>query len=423
MTDPIAPPATLSLPTTTTSRVLRRPTLPAPTTRNALTRGELALTGFSFGALVAIAAAIVLLVRGPMLPAVTAVVAALVTAALLVAVALAMALTLQLNSRARAKRLRDVANELGVGDLSARAPTEPLDDYGQTGLALNVMADRLGRLLQAQRDLLAGVSHELRSPLARIEVAVELVRSELAGAELNDVQRGETSQLLESIGEEVQLLEQHIARLLEAQRVSAEGSLPRRTDVSLDELIEQVLRREARRLEHLGWTIETQLGLAGSRMTGDTNALDRALSTLVENAVQHAGEGVDDTGRVAERRLRIETEREPGHRAVVRILDRGPGLTLEQCGRVFEAFFRTDRSRSSGTGGSGLGLYLVRRITEAHGGTSRAIPRPGGGLVIELRLPLTGGLRESKETIRMSLDGATDRARTSPPPASDAPAP
>lgn len=398
---------------------MRRPVVPGHSARSGLTSGEWALTGFSFGALVAIAVAVVLLVRGPMAPAVTAVVAALVVAALLVAVALAMALTLQLNSRARAKQLRDVASELGVGDLSVRAPTEPLDDYGQTGLALNVMADRLGRLLQAQRDLLAGVSHELRSPLARIEVAVELVRSELAAAELSEVQRGETTQLLESIGEEVQLLEQHIARLLEAQRVSAEGSLPRRTEVSLDELIEQVLRREARRLEHLGWQVETHLELGHARITGDSNALDRVLSTLVENAVQHAGEGVDATGRVAERRLRIETEREPSGRAVVRILDRGLGLTPEQCGRVFEAFFRTDRSRSQGTGGTGLGLYLVRRIAEAHGGSARALPRPGGGLIIELRLPLTSGARETKETIRMSLDGSTDRFRSAQVKAGD----
>lgn len=324
-------------------------------------------------------------------------------AGLLMSALLGMALSMAQSTSARIRQLREVATELGVGDLSVRAPTEPLDDYGQLGLALNVMADRLGRLLQAQRDLLAGVSHELRSPLARIEVAVELTRSELRTLAEKGGDPSEAALLLDSVVEEVELLEQHIARLLEAQRVSAEGSLPRRSEVIVDEMIHKVLRREARRLDRLGWKVDVQLDLPGVRLMGDGNALDRVVSTLIENAVQHAGEGVAADGRVATRELTVQTERDPEDRAVIRVMDRGPGLTPEQCGRVFEAFFRTDRSRSTNTGGTGLGLYLVKRITEAHGGSARAVPRAGGGLIIELWLPMLGGVRESKETIRMSV--------------------
>jgi signal transduction histidine kinase len=77
-------------------------------------------------------------------------------------------------------------------------------------------------------------------------------------------------------------------------------------------------------------------------------------------------------------------------------------LTPEQCTRVFEAFYRTDRSRDAKTGGTGLGLYLVKGIAEGHGGTARAMPREGGGLTIELRLPVHGQ-REQRETVRMQV--------------------
>jgi two-component system sensor histidine kinase BaeS len=87
--------------------------------------------------------------------------------------------------------------------------------------------------------------------------------------------------------------------------------------------------------------------------------------------------------------------------AVVAVSDRGPGVAQEQCQQLFEAFFRGDLSRKLGTGGSGLGLYLVRKLTEAHGGHVRAMPRRGGGLTIELRLPLLGESVE-RETMRLS---------------------
>jgi signal transduction histidine kinase len=282
-----------------------------------------------------------------------------------------------------------------------------VDELGLLGLSLNAMADRVARVLQAQKDLLAGVSHELRSPLARIEVALELIRIELVagrdqapqGLERRRESPGE--QLLGEIHEEVVLLERHIQRLLEAQRVGVDRVLVVRKPLSLDDLVQTVVRRETHRLELLGFGLEVVLDSGHAVLNGDENALDRVLSTLVENAVQHAGEGEAADGRKVERALRIETARDELH-AIVRVHDRGPGLTPEQCTRVFEAFYRTDRSRDAKTGGTGLGLYLVKGIAEGHGGTARAMPREGGGLTIELRLPVHGQ-REQRETVRMQV--------------------
>ncbi len=390
------------------SRLARRtsdPSSPLPL----LSHGERLLVAVSMLALVTIAASLVLVVRSAAPEHLGLLVGLHLAALLLVTGLLAMALSQLQRNAARLKVLRDVATELGVGDLAARAPTEPLDDFGQLGLGLNVMADRIGRLLQAQRDLLAGISHELRSPLARMEVALELIRQEFLRGRAAapggvDRRRSDGEQLVEELEEEVRLLERHIARLLEAQRIGAEGALPQRREFNLDKLIAAVVDRERRRLQGLSWQVEVALTLGDARMMGDENALDRVFSTLLENAVQHAAEGVDGTGRTVQRQLRVETRRDEAGAAIVAVLDRGPGLAPDECQLVFEAFYRTDRSRSTTTGGTGLGLYLVKRIAESHGGSARASPREGGGLVIEVRLPLAGLGRESKETIRMAVE-------------------
>lgn len=386
-------------------RTLDNPLRAVPADRVApvLGHGEGWLVLLTVVGLIPLAVALVLALRPDTETHLGLVVALHVAAGLSLAGLLAAAMSMLQRTSARLRQIRDTAAELGSGDLSVRARSEPLDDFGHLGLALNTMADRIGRLLQAQRDLLSGVSHELRSPLARIEVALELLRMELSVNPLPSENTAAFRGIIEEIQEEVRLLEQHIARLLEAQRVGAEGALPKRAEVALDALIEKVLHRERHRLSQLGWTIETDLQLPNARLMGDENSLDRAMSTLVENAVLHAGDGHADDGRAVQRVLRVETAADEAGRAVVRWLDRGPGLTAEQCQQVFEAFYRTDRSRSTRTGGTGLGLYLVKRIAEAHGGSARALPRPGGGLITEVRLPLKGSRREVQKTTRMAM--------------------
>ena len=256
------------------------------------------------------------------------------------------------------------------------------------------MSSRISRLLTAQRDLLSGVSHELRSPLARIEVSLELIDRQ--------VQDAACRELIEGIREEVQLLERHISRLLQAQRVSRDRVLLERTPLRIDALLERVLERERLRLEKLGFDVELALSLGAREVIGDDNALDRVVSTLVDNVVRHAGPTPQQEESGSRSQLRIESEMSPLG-ALVRVMDRGPGLDHEQCVRAFEPFFRGDSSRSDKTGGTGLGLYLVRRICKAHGGSTRAFPRDGGGLVIECRLPVKGQ-KELKETLRVQVD-------------------
>jgi len=296
----------------------------------------------------------------------------------------------------RLAMMREAAHQLGMGDLQVEVP-EGEDDLGNVGRSLNTMSWRISRLLTAQRDLLSGVSHELRSPLARISVSLELIEQDLTAASAD-------TDLIDGIREEVTLLERHISRLLEAQRVSRDRVLVERKPLALDALVRRVIRRERLRLEKAGFVVQTDLRLGDREVLGDDNALDRVLSTLLENAVQYASEALDADGQPLTPELRLETVSDP-RGAIIRVMDRGPGLTAEQCRRVFEPFYRTDASRNANTGGTGLGMYLTRRICKAHGGQARAWPRPGGGLVVELQLPVRGQ-KELKETMRVQVDSA-----------------
>ncbi|MSP90590.1 MAG: HAMP domain-containing histidine kinase [Myxococcales bacterium] len=370
----------------------------APVQAPGLSRGEWTVIGVGGAGLLAVGVAAVLAALDANPSGHLAIFAELLIAACALTVLLIMSVTLSQRLAVRVRMLREVAQELGGGDLGVRAPVESADDLGKLGQSLNVMADRIARVLQAQRDLLSGVSHELRSPLARIEVAIELIRMEFEDGRRNapggaDRRKSQGEELVAEIQMEVGLLERHIERLLDAQRVGVDRVLVQRELVRVDELLGQILDREQHRLSHLGFAVERSLELYDGKVSGDPNALDRAFSTLIENVVQHAQHGG------SARSVRMESRRDTMG-VVVRVLDRGPGLAQEQCARVFEAFFRVDPSRTEQTGGTGLGLYLVKKISEAHGGTARAHPRAGGGLVIEVRLPLHGQ-RQAKETVKV----------------------
>jgi signal transduction histidine kinase len=379
-------------------------------------RVEYVSLGLGVVAVAALAAGTVLLARAQPIGGWTGLEVAWAVAAGIAAVAVVgqfVVVTLhQQRTAERLDRLREAALEAGGGNVDTKILDDGADEIGALSRAIASMATRVSRLFQAQRDLLAGVSHELRSPLARIVVALELLDVEvraLKGPEA--IEADEEHELAVAIREEVELLEQHITRLLEAQRVSSQGVLLHREPIGLDALLERVGERDRARLEQLGFRLDLDLGLGDARIPGDANALDRLVSTLIENAIRHASDARDAAGAPTQPEFRIESMVDRlGVR--LRFMDRGPGLTVEECAHVFEPFYRLDKSRNTETGGTGLGMYLVRQIAEAHRGSASAHPRRGGGLVVEVRLPL-GDERGQQETVRVRLD-AQVAARAQP---------
>lgn len=243
--------------------------------------------------------------------------------------------------------LTRVARALGEGQLSARAEVHGKGEVRELALVMNEMAGRIERQLGDQRELLAGVSHELRTPLSRVRLLLELGRS---GAEI--------PRTLDEVESEVVEMDRLVGELLAGARMDFSAV----ARVALD-----ARDVAARALERSGLA-PSLLQIDAQRRTfhGDPTLLGRALANLLENAARHAG-GVTS--------LRVTEE----PRALVfSVEDGGPGFAPGEHPKLFQPFQRGTRSKA-GEQGLGLGLALVRRIAEAHGGRAFAENRSGGG--------------------------------------------
>jgi len=253
--------------------------------------------------------------------------------------------------------LTRVAGALGEGKLSTRAQVHGTAEVRELASVMNEMASRIERQLRDQRELLAGVSHELRTPLARVRLLLELGRS---GAE--------TDRTLNEVEGEVVEMDRLVGQLLASARMDF-AALSR---VTLD-----ARDVAARALERAGLA-PTLLQVDAVRRTfqGDPTLLGRALANLLENARRHGG------GVTA---LRVAEE---GGALAFSVEDAGPGFASGESAQAFQPFRRGTTSKQGEQAGLGLGLALVRRIAEAHGGQAFAENRPGGGARVGFRVGL-----------------------------------
>lgn len=264
------------------------------------------------------------------------------------------------------EQLTATAAALGRGDLSARTGLERSDEIGDLARAMDEMASRLAGLLARERELLADISHELRTPMARIRVALELQAEEEGGL----------GPFLEGVEEDLAELEKLVSDVLTSARLDlTEGeagfSMERET-IELGQLARDGADRIRRR--HAGRSVAV-ISDGPCEVTVDATLVRRVVENLLSNAVRYSEAGAP---------VEVEiTSRPP----TVEVRDRGVGLDPADLPRLFEPFFRADRSRARATGGVGLGLTLCKRIVEAHGGHIEAEPRDGGGAVFRFTLP------------------------------------
>lgn len=264
--------------------------------------------------------------------------------------------------------LRGATRRMAAGELSARVGprwTQSRDELGELARDFDRMAARIESLVAHERSVLQDLSHELRSPLARLHLILNLAQN---GA------RAEADAQFRRAEGEIERLDRMIGEMLALSRM--EGELPgmERERVALAALATGCI--EAHGVDAQARDIRLSLAAAAApQISGSPALLERALDNLLANAIKFS-----ESGGAVE--VAVATE---GAQALLAVRDHGPGVPTEELEALFRPFFRG--ANASRAGGHGLGLAIVERIARAHGGSVRAENAPGGGLKVEIRLP------------------------------------
>lgn len=279
------------------------------------------------------------------------------------------------NSTLPLRRLRKVTQQLAGGDLSARvgegiAPRK--DEVADLGRDVDRMAERIESLVSAHQRLIRDVSHELRSPLARLNVALELARQSAGAGHAAPFDR---------IERESDRLNELIGQLLMLTKLESESSMAKREDIDLCQLVNSIVqdadfeaRSSSRRVVA---TVAEPLLLSGNR-----ELLRQALENLVRNAVRYTETGTEVTVSLS---TKVSAGRKWAH---IEVRDHGPGVPESELIDIFRPFYRVGDSRERQSGGTGVGLAISDRAVRLHGGRVRALNAAGGGLVMEMDLSL-----------------------------------
>lgn len=271
------------------------------------------------------------------------------------------------------RQLRHATVSLAEGNMHSRVASSVgnrRDELGMLARDFDAMAEKLQRAAAQQTELSRNISHELRSPLARLRVAMELARRKTG--ELPEFDR---------IDDETERLDRLIGQILSYTRLEA-GSRSEPAPVDLADLVQEVVENvnfECRSEGYDGVGVEAEIE-ASPVVTGYADALTSAIENIVRNAVRHSPPNGKVIVRVAEAR---------GTAAVVEVMDSGEGVDDDELALLFQPFFRTRSATADGSKrGTGLGLAIAERAVKLNGGTVAAANRPSRGLSVTIRLPL-----------------------------------
>ncbi len=268
-------------------------------------------------------------------------------------------------------QLRKASTELAGGDLSTRVGPlleKRADEFSDLARDFDLMAERIEALVQSQRRLLQDISHELRSPLARLNVSLELARKQ-SGTDARSS--------LDRIERESERMNQLIGQLLSLTRLEGDEGLIVTEPVDLGALLSEVCsdadfearnRQRRVRLTHNEPCV----------VTGSSELLRSAVENVIRNAVRYTAEDTE---------VEVTQRQRESSQVSILVRDRGPGIPEEVLTQIFRPFYRVGDARDRESGGVGLGLSIAERIVRLHGGTIAASNQPAGGLAIEISLP------------------------------------
>ena len=290
-------------------------------------------------------------------------------------------------------RLRAATQQLAGGDLTARAGdpnSKRRDEIAGLVRDFDTMAGRLETLVKAQSRLLNDISHELRSPLARLNVALGLARQRSGP---------ESATMLERIELEAGRLNELIGRLLTLARMEDGEQRAPATPVLLNEVALSVAEDAEFEAQARHCHVRSDIPAGSWAVRGDASLLHSAIENVVRNAIRYTREGTTVEIRLEKMRHGEDEE------AVVRVTDCGDGVPPDALEKLFQPFYRLDDARGRQTGGVGLGLAITERAVRFHGGRVSAMNQAEGGLMVEIHLPLVRATAgdDSSEAVRVPV--------------------
>jgi two-component system OmpR family sensor kinase len=287
-------------------------------------------------------------------------------------------------ARRRLREVETAAHRFGAGDLTARAPERGGDEIAAVAVAFNAMArdlsaraDALAESDRVRRQLLADVSHELTTPVTAMRGYLET----LAMPELT-LDEATRARYLKIIDDETGRLERLIGDLLDLARLEGGGGTFRAAQVQVAELFERVAARHERACQEAGITLQASIATGAETVYGDQDRLEQALQNLAANAIRYAPRGT--TVRLGAHAQTSDFQRQTS--VVLSVEDEGPGIPAEHVPHIFDRFYKADAARAGISGGSGLGLSIVKAIVERQGGRLTVESRPGR-TVFEMTVP------------------------------------
>ena len=269
------------------------------------------------------------------------------------------------------RQLQQAANSMSQGDLSTRvgSVSQRHDELGQLGKDFNQMSEQLELLVSSQKRLLADISHELRSPLARLQVAIGIAQQQEQSMTPTTVKQ------LERIEKEAARIESMIAQLLKLSRLEADAPMPAMQRVDVTEMLQGLVSDADFEAQSLGKRVHLKAE-AEAQIYAEPELLSSAISNVLRNAVKYADKQVCIAQHVVDGQV------------VVKVVDDGPGIPDDELGDIFRPFYRLSASRNRDSGGVGLGLAIAERAIASHKGSIRAQNRPEGGLEVTIQLPI-----------------------------------
>jgi two-component system sensor histidine kinase CpxA len=267
------------------------------------------------------------------------------------------------------RRLQLAGQKVAAGDLSMRvSPTvgSRTDDIAKLARDFDAMTEQVDALLQSRHRLLRDVSHELRSPLARLQALVSIARQKAGAGDMGEIDRMET---------ELERLDALIGEILGYTRLEAQEAVSC-TPTDIVDLVQNIVDDASLEGQAAGKQISLRAP-ARCVIDIDSGLIERAIENVVRNALRHTADGTTVEVAIADETQQVQ----------ICVDDRGPGVPLEAIDKLFEPFYRVEESRGTRSGSGGIGLAIAQRSVRLHGGKITVGNREGGGLRVEMKLP------------------------------------